>query len=132
MTQDLNASGWRYRAVNATRGNQTMLGCILLAVINRPAKNPPWFGPTCVINPEGVVLSNFVDRHNTMHVALPVCTVPELVDEFRRLADTCNMTDSERQEMVDELRKWVSVDYRADPEYDATRAQATALLGAPK
>lgn len=105
---------WQYRAIEATKGNQTKLGCILLSVIGKPCKSPPWFGPTCVVTEEGLVIANYVDRLNTMHEARIVCELAELVSNFRGLAEHINASDTDIVEMFDLLRKWVAKDFRAD------------------
>lgn len=105
---------WVYRAIEATRGNQTQLGCILLSVIGKPCKSPPWFGPTCVITEDGIVIANFVDRHNTMHEARMVCDVADLVMNFRGLMEHIHASDAEIKDCFDQVRKWVAKDYRAD------------------
>lgn len=105
---------WVYRAIEATHGNQTKLGCILLSVIGKPCKSPPWLGPSCVITEEGLVIANFVGRDNKMHEGRVICDVQDLIDNFRGLADHIDASDTDRVEMFDELRKWVSKDFRAD------------------
>jgi len=105
---------WQYRAVAATRGNQTMLGCILLAVIGRNAKNPPWFEPGAEIDADGFLLANFVGKDRVDHHQLiPVATVKDLVDEFRRLADAIKLDDADRIAMFAALRAWIVKDHRA-------------------
>lgn len=104
---------WQYRAVQATRGNQTMLGTIVLAVIGRNAKHPPWFEPGAEIADDGILLANFVDRGLRDHGLVPVARLSQVVDEFRRLADHIKLTDDERKSMFDALRKWIAKDHRA-------------------
>lgn len=103
---------WQYRAVLACQGNQTRRGCVLLAVIGKPARHPPCFGPSALITPEGYVLSAFVNRAGQTHKGAMVNTVEGLRSEWNRLADEIGATPEERNEMFDELRRWVAHDYR--------------------
>lgn len=119
--QEAERASWQYRAIEATRGNTTRAGAILLAALGKNAKHPPGFGPSCVITPDGVVLSNFVDRHGVMHVGLAVCDVEDLISNFRRLAEHCKFNDEEHEALFSTLRKWVIIDYRADEHYDEIR-----------
>lgn len=121
---DWSREGWRFRAIETTRGNSTTIGTLLLAVIGRHSRRPPWFGPTCVITPDGYVLSNFVDRYGTMHPAALVCGIEDMIDGFRRLADRLKLNDKDREELFDQLKKWVSVDHRADPDWKSLRQEA--------
>ena len=116
-------AGWRSRAVIVTRGNQTMLGCIVQAVIGVAASNPPTLGLTAIIDAGGIVRSNLIKRNratgrNEAHVGVPLGSTIALRDEWRRLADAIKATDAEREEMFDLLRRWAGTDFRAilDPE----------------
>lgn len=126
--QELERSGWRWRAVEATRGGTTKLGTILLcAVLRQPPPRPPWFGPSCIITDTGLVVSNFVDRNNVQKGPTVVCPIQELIDNFRGLADHLRLEAADREEMFSELRKWVAVDARADPDWAGLRERAKLL-----
>lgn len=112
---------WKYRAVEATTGQKTQLGCILLAVLETPLKNPPRFGQKALINEEGIVWARFEDRHRVVHDAIPVCTVRDLVDNFSRLADHLKMGDAEAHEMFAMIRRWIVKDLRVDPNLQFTQ-----------
>lgn len=116
-------AGWRSRAVVVTKGNQTMLGCIVQAVIGVAASNPPTFGLTAIIDVDGIVRTNMIKRNRTTgeneaHIGVPLGTTIQLRDAWRRLADAVRANDTEREEMFDLLRKWAGTDFRAilDPE----------------
>jgi hypothetical protein len=103
---------WQYRAIQFCRGNQTPLGTILLAVIGRNAKNPPWYGTAAEIRADGLVVSSFTDRHRKLHYPALVCGVTELVDMFSRLADDLKLADADRIEMFRQVRQWCARDLR--------------------
>ena len=103
---------WQYKAVEATRGQQSRLGCILLAVIGKRLKNPPKFGPCAVILKEGQVVANYQSKDGTYHREQFVCDVADLIANFRGLADHLNFTDAERVALFDAVRKWIVRDER--------------------
>ena len=109
--QEAERATWQYKTVAATQGPKSKLGTILLAILNRSVRRPA-FGPSCVITSDGYVLSNFVDRHGSMHVGAFVCHISELVSNFKGLADHCELEQNDRQELFEEVRKWVAIDYR--------------------
>lgn len=112
--QEAERLTWQYRAVQATRGNQTMLGTILLAAIGRNAKNPPWFEPGAEIDADGILMANFVGRDRIdNHQLVPVAKLDAVLTEFNHLADAIKATDDERIAMFEALRKWIAKDHRA-------------------
>lgn len=103
---------WPYRAIERTRGNQTLLGTILLSIIGRVASNPPTAGMTAIIDRDGVVRTNMVGRDHKAYVGVPIGTVEHFVANLRRLADDLQLADADRVAMFDQARKWVSHDFR--------------------
>lgn len=119
--QEAERATWIYRAIKATRGNQTSLGCALLSALGRVASNPPTFGITSYITPDGLWITNMIDRHGRQIPVISLGTVEEIVSLLNALADRIEATDEEREALFAEFRKWVSVDYRADAEHDEIR-----------
>ncbi len=130
--QEAQRATWQYRAILATRGNQTMMGCVVQAILGRAASNPPRLGLTAVISEDGYVFTNMVDRHGRLHGAGPEAVFPPLclgsvaglVGEFRALADQLKLEDVDREAMFTELRKWITADFRAilDPDDEIRRS----------
>jgi hypothetical protein len=104
---------WQFKAVIACRGNQTLLGTILLQIIGRNAKNPPQITTTASVDEKGLVWAGIRTRSGREGLSV-LGTIQDIRDEFRRLADHLKLDDGERIEMFEELRKWVAVDMRAD------------------
>ena len=111
---EVERATWQYRGVKRTRGNQTMMGCLFLAVIGRNAANPPWVESAITILEDGACLVNFVNRERTEYTNLKFCHVTDLKDQFNRLADEINATDEERVAMFGELRKFIKEDRRLE------------------
>lgn len=106
---------WQDRAVEATRGNKTVRGAVLLAMLSRSG-TPPCFGRTATITKDGWVHSTMVHKSGRIYVDQIVCYKQDMIDGFRELADTLKFTDQERTELLAELRKWIARDDSA--EYD--------------
>lgn len=105
---------WQYRAVAHTKGNSTALGCLLLAVIGRNAKHPPWFGRSAEITAEGLVVTSFTHRSGRRYEPWVWGSVEELTAAFSRLADELKLNDADRIELFRQVRQWVARDNRAD------------------
>lgn len=105
---------WKARALIATRGNQSQLGAILIAILGRAPDHPPRFGSGAVITSDGYVLAHFQDIRGEWHAGAFVSSVDELVGNFRGLADHLKLSDAERVEMFNELRMWITTDERAN------------------
>ena len=105
---------WQYRAVEALRGNQQAMGAVMIAVLGKAAMHrPPRSGHQAMINAQGIVIAPYENRHGAVGLAR-VATVQELRGEFNKLADKLHFTDTERNEMFGELRKWIAFDERAE------------------
>lgn len=105
---------WRFRAVTATRGNQTMLGAIVIAVLGMQRDTKPQFGRSANISPEGVVYSEFTARDGTVHPAQVIGTLDYLLREWRNLMDAIKLNDEDRTAMALALRSWINEDQRPD------------------
>lgn len=116
--QELAKSSWPYRVVEATRGNQTMLGAILLAVLGKAARNPPWVSSTGrIVSDEGgrgVLVIDLVTRRRMELRDAPVCYVDEFTGQLRRLADELKLPDDQREALFLAVRKWIANDERAN------------------
>ena len=106
---------WQHRAVKETGGNQSQIGCIVLAILGwQHGRKPPRFGKIAVINHQGFVITNFQKRDGTILQAHAIGTVQDIVGGLRKLSDALNLCDLDREEMMAEFRKWIAHDYRAD------------------
>lgn len=109
------AASWQARALLATKGNQTQLGTILIAVLGKAASHPPRIVSNAVINREGVVMAGFQPR-GSKSVAdtgiAAICTAEELTENFRGLADHLRLNDNDRTDMMRRVREWVNRDER--------------------
>lgn len=113
LTAEAARASWQYKAIAHTRGNSTPTGCIVLAILNKVAKHPPWLNGTATITREGLILADFVARDYTLTRSFLVGPVQSIVADFNRLADEIKLVDAERLEMFAALRQWIAVDERA-------------------
>ena len=104
---------WQFRAEQLTRGNETAVGMILLAVLNRRPHKPPAVGHKAIIGSNSRVYASYMHRNGRVEHYVPICTVADLTTMFRRLADALKLDDADRVAMFNEVKKWIVKDYRA-------------------
>lgn len=105
---------WKQRAIVATMGNQSLLGAILIATLGMAPDNPPRVVSAAEVDEEGNVLAFFQKRGEEGATLTRLCSLDELVTNFRGLADALALSDPDRQAMFKELRSWVVKDHRAE------------------
>jgi len=112
--QEIIRMGWRYRAIQLLRGNQTQMGALVIAICGKRSSNPPRIMASGKIDKDGNVLVAFQGRDGTIHDPFRYCGVQEMCDQFSELADHMKLSDIERIEMFGEVRRWISKDDRVD------------------
>jgi hypothetical protein len=116
---DMVRSQWWVRCLLATEEDK--LGLILRAAMGIPTINPPWLGPSAIVDREGVVHSNYVDESNKMHFAAIVCTVDELVGNLRGLVDALQISDVQAHALFTQVKGWIKSDARPETEQPEDR-----------
>jgi len=114
LEQEAQRADWRYRAISATKGNQTQLGAVLLAVLGKAPTGVPKFVGSATITSDGYITANFIDKSGTYHTGAFVCDVEDLQRNFSGLADHLNFSDADRIAMFTKVREWIFKDYRQD------------------
>lgn len=112
--QEAARKTWQYRAVQATRANQTISGMILMAALHKVPRHPPAFAYTATIDAEGVVHVRWIDKTYVRHEYVPICTVAEMVENFHRIGDEIKASDAERRELMMTIRQWITKDLRPE------------------
>lgn len=108
------ANSWQYRAIKFTGGNQTIEGCIILAILGwQHGRHPPRFGRLARIDKNGILFSNMQTKAGAMIRDHKLGPIADIVESFKRLADDLKLMDGERKQMFDELKKWCWKDDRA-------------------
>ena len=132
---------WEGQLIIATKGNQSLMGCVVIAILRRAPSNPPRFiYPTARIDADGRLFCPFEDRHGRKWIdydelvqtpggvarqptvdewklggkTFSPGTVIEVRDEMRRLADFCKLSDADRIAFFAEFGKWIERDERAN------------------
>ncbi len=122
MTEKLDKllDTWQQRAIRKTGGNKSRLGLILLAVIGHVPQDRPMISTArgAVITPDGFVVADTMLRFQLQYYATTLGHISEIVDNFRGLADALKLSDAERLEMFDLLRKWAGHDMRATSDHE--------------
>ena len=104
---------WKLRAIAATRGTTTMMGAVVLAILNHKPSKPPYFQGLAHIDKFGMVWGRLRGKGQLFTNMVRVGTVQEYTDELKRLADACQMDDSEAKQLMAEGRMWIERDDRA-------------------
>lgn len=104
---------WQYKAIAATRGNQSRLGCILIAMMGLSGDHGcPRIGTSAIITSDGYIMARFQTRDRVMHENAMICTVSDLIQNLRGLADHLKLNEKDREAMFAVARSWVQTDYR--------------------
>jgi len=107
---------WKLRAIMATRGKQTMMGAIFLAIIGHEPRHRPFIRGLAEIRHDGMVWAKLYPKSALIPRMVPLCSVQDYNDELKRLADLCKFDDREVNELFTEARKWIQRDHRAKSE----------------
>jgi len=118
---------WRLKLIEATQGNQSMLGCVVLAAIGREPENPPYFRGKAQITAGGDVLCDFVGRgskkgESVYHVMARVGDDEDFARNILGLAINCGLNEFERVEFLARVNAWIGTDHR-----DAARIRKKLL-----
>jgi hypothetical protein len=116
---DLVRSQWWVQCLLVTENDQ--LGLILRAAMGVPTVDPPWLGPSAIIDDNGIVLSNYVDEQNKMHFAAVVCHIDDLVANLRRLCDGLQLSDTFAHALFGQVKAWIKTDARPETEQPEDR-----------
>ena len=103
---------WQYRCVARTRGNQTQLGAVLLAVLGQQRATYPRFQGQATITPEGIMLCDFYGRDMVYRPLAGVASVGELVGQFSEIADDLRLPDQDRIALFAAVKNWIGRDMR--------------------
>lgn len=110
---------WWVRCLLATEHDR--LGLVLRATMAKPTNNPPWFGPSAIIDDKGWVLTNYVDENNRMHFATVVCHIDDLVNNLRDLADSLSLSQAHAEALFQTVKAWIKSDARPETEQPEDR-----------
>lgn len=117
--QEAQRASWRYRVINLLRGNQTLPGAIMLAVLDKSYRvGAPRVGREAEIAPDGTVYAPYQARDGSLHPQMALCNIEDIKLTFRRVADTLKLSDNDRTEMFQKLRQWVVKDARILKDFD--------------
>lgn len=118
--QEAVRQSWQYRAIQATRGNQTKLGALVIAVCGKMTDNPPRITGSAEINEDGWVIAPFHRRDGKIENSI-VGDVNYLTRSFSELADTLRLSDADRIAMFSEVKRWIRKDHRVDTTLNFTQ-----------
>lgn len=99
----------------ATRGTQTHLGAIVIALLGRRSVHGRWIGHAGCITHEGRVVAALMDGDDVVSdVSLVADSADEIRTNLNGLADHIGASDAEREALFLKLRQWIKKDFRPD------------------
>lgn len=107
---------WQYKAIVATRGNQSRLGALVLAIAGKQPKHPPYlFSKGRIDGP--LVKAGMVQRNGTVHFDVPVFELDEGIRNLVDLAEALKLGDADTTDILEHFRAWAQM-----PQEDFQRA----------
>jgi hypothetical protein len=131
--RDRRLDTWKRRALEATQGNHSLLGTILIAALGNDVMLEPLitdlFGPQgfqaprfrsgghkywgATINPDGLVNAVFTEAGERWYRG-GICMVGDLIANFRGLAEHLKLDQKEAEELFAVVRGWIKHDLRRE------------------
>ena len=108
---------WQFRVMLASF-TQDPEGAMTRAVLGRNMRTGLRYALTAQIDREGMVRASVQTHDGEVYARMPIGSLIAVRDAFRRLADHCRLSDQERNEFFEEIRKWISTDERAQSGLD--------------
>lgn len=116
---------WKYRVVQATKGNTSLLGAVVLGILGKMARRPPWVAARATIGADGVVRAQCCDRNGREGFAALFTSVEDMAGQFSRLADELKLEDAERIELFQQVKLWCARDLRPEGQRQRLTFHAT-------
>lgn len=109
---------WRLKLIEATMGNQSLLGCIVLAAIGKEPENPPYFRGKATIAEDGQVYCDFVAEgaakgQSIYHTMARVGDDEDFARNLIGLTVHADLNDEERTEFLARVNNWIGTDNRS-------------------
>lgn len=103
---------WRFKLIEATQGNQSLLGCVVLAALGKAPDNPPYLRGKARIMDTGDVLCDFVEKDGAYRYGARISDDEDLVRNLVTLTVHCGLAEGERVEFLARVNNWIAEDHR--------------------
>lgn len=104
---------WQGKVLDHLHWRQLPWGTILMSALRPHAPVAPRFG-SATVDKNGRMYATLTNIDGTMQFKKFLCTTEQFQGDFRRIADDCKLTDTERTEMFAVLKSWISKDERVE------------------
>ncbi len=105
---------YRFRLIEATQGNQTRLGAVVLAAIGRRPDNPPYLSGRATITSDGLLMCDFTSKDGVFHPGALVGDDEDFARNLLGLCNHCQLSNDEKTEFLARVNHWIEFDHR-DP-----------------
>lgn len=117
--REINKKTWQWRVLEHARGNQSMIGSIIIAAMGKSGVVPSQkniFTSLARIDLDGVIHANFIDKYGVLQLDMAVIRTTTLSEVLTRLATECKLNDEEAKQLFTTVRQWIEKDERAKSE----------------
>lgn len=90
---------------------RSLLGCIVLAALQKQPKAPPYFTGKANITSDGFVMCDFTDDRG-FHAQALVCRDEDMVRNLLGLVDHCQLSNEEKIDFLARVNHWIDNDAR--------------------
>lgn len=104
---------YRLKLIECTKGNQSQLGCIVLAAIGREPENPPYFRGKANIASNGDVFCDFVSRDGIYHAGARIGDDEDFTRNLVTLTVVADLNEDERTQFLALVNNWIDKDERS-------------------
>lgn len=112
----MDVNSWQYRAVKETRGSQTQMGALVLAIIGKQRNTLPQYPHGGIISQEGNLHATLIKRDVSIELGALVMPLKQFLLEWEALVNKIKCTTEERAEMYLAARVWIANDLRKNKE----------------
>ena len=105
---------FRFRLIEATQGNQSLLGAVVLAAIGKTPANPPYLSGRATITSDGLLMCDFTSKDGVFHPGALVGDDEDFARNLLGLCNHCQLNNDEKIEFLARVNHWIEFDHR-DP-----------------
>lgn len=103
---------WKYRVISLTKGNKTVMGCIVIYALGGDADNYPRVMGPATIQLDGRITCNFQTPDGVMHFNEQIATADEMIHDISAIMASLKLTEFETGALAKTINDWIVEDKR--------------------